>query len=310
MPQEEIDFIPHTPSVLKQIFIRRGITPNKRFGQNFLIDQNILLSIPDIAGLTENDIVLEIGTGTGGLTRLLAARSRQVFTIEIDRKLFELSSDILKLYNNVIPINADILETKHELNPRITSLILNWLREHKQAAIKVVSNLPYNISTPVVINLLESDLPIDVMALMLQQEITERMTALPSTREYGILSVIIQLFSDVEIVKTLPPEVFWPRPEVHSAIVKISIRKEKYIGRITDYPFFKKVINAIFTSRRKTLVNSLGSFSVPGITREHLKLILKEMQLDERIRGEVLNLDQLISLSESIGKLKNTSHKN
>lgn len=302
MPQKEIDFIPHTPAVLKQIFTRRGITPNKRFGQNFLIDQNILLCIPEIADLKEGDVVLEIGTGTGGLTRLLAARSRHVFTIEVDKKLFELSSDILKLYNNVTPINADILETKHELNPYITSLILNWLREHDQTHIKVVSNLPYNISTPVVINLLENNLPISEMVLMLQQEITERMTALPGTREYGILSVIIQLFSEVEVVKTLPPEVFWPRPEVHSAIVKIVVHKEKYTGSITDYPFFKRIIHAIFTSRRKTLINSLDSLDAPGISREHLKLILKEMQLDERVRGEVLGVDQLISLSETIRK--------
>lgn len=304
MTHEEISFIPHTPSVLKQIFIRRGITPNKRFGQNFLTDQNAMLCIPDIADLTEDDIVLEIGTGTGGLTRLLAARSRQVFTIEVDRKLFELSSDILRLYNNTIPLNADILKTKHALNPYITSLIYNWLREHGHAAIKVVSNLPYNISTPVVINLLENDLPISEMVLMLQQEITERMTALPGTREYGMLSVIIRLFSEVEVVKSLPPEVFWPKPSVHSAIVKVRVQKEKYAGRITDYPFFRQIINAIFTSRRKTLINSLERLNVPGISREHLKQVLKDMRLDERIRGETLDVDQLIHLSEAIGKQK------
>lgn len=300
MPPEEIDFIPHTPAVLKQIFSHRGITPSKRFGQNFLIDQNILLSIPGIADLKEDDVVLEIGTGTGGLTRLLAARSRHVFTVEVDKKLFELASDIMKLYKNVTLINADILKTKHELNPDITSLVLNWLREYNQPRIKVVSNLPYNISTPVIINLLESDLPIDVMVMMLQKEITERMTALPGTREYGILSIITQLFSEVEIVKTLPPQVFWPRPEVYSAIVKVITRKEKYARRITDYPFFRKVIHAIFTSRRKTLLNSLEQLKLPGISREHIKRVIKRLQLDERIRGEVLSLDQLISLAETI----------
>lgn len=297
MPQEEISFIPHTPSVLKQIFSRRGITPNKRFGQNFLVDQNILLCIPEIADLKEDDVVLEIGTGTGGLTRLLAARSRHVFTIEVDKKLFELSSDILKVYNNVTLVNADILETKHELNPHVTSLMLNWMREHNQPRIKVVSNLPYHISTPVIINLLEDTLPIDLMVLMLQKEITERMLAIPGTREYGILSVITRLYSEVEVVKTLPPEVFWPRPEVHSAIVRIVVRKEKYAGSITDYPLFNKIVHAIFTSRRKTLINSLERLDVLTISREHLKGILKDMQLDERVRGEVLTLDQLIALT-------------
>lgn len=305
MPQNEIDFIPHTPAVLKQIFSRRGILPSKRFGQNFLIDQNILLSIPDIADLKEDDVVLEIGTGTGGLTRLLAARSRHVFTVEVDKKLFELSSDILKFYKNITLINTDILKTKHELNRDIISLILNWLREHNQTHIKVVSNLPYNISTPVIVNLLEGDLPIKLMVLMLQKEITERMTATPGTREYGILSVITQLFSKVEIVKTLPPEVFWPRPEVYSTIVKVVVHKEKYAGRITDYPFFRKIVYAIFTSRRKTLINSLEKLNLPKVSREHLNGIVKDMQMDERIRGENLNVEQLIHLSEAIGKLKN-----
>src|SRR3972149_2674178 len=127
MPQKEIKFIPHTPAVLKQIFSQRGISPNKRFGQNFLIDQNTLLSIPNIADLKEDDVVLEIGTGTGGLTRLLAERSRHVFTVEVDKGLFELSTDILSYYKNVTVLNADILKTKHELNPEIISLISGWL---------------------------------------------------------------------------------------------------------------------------------------------------------------------------------------
>ncbi len=300
MSQKEINFIPHTPAFLKQIFSQRGITPNKRFGQNFLIDQNTLLRIPDIAELNENDVVLEIGTGTGGLTRLLAERSRHVFTVEVDKKLFEMASDILKLYKNVTLINADILKTKHELNPDIPALMLNWLKEHDQSHMKVVSNLPYNISTPVIINLLESDLPVKLMVLMLQKEITERMAAIPGTREYGILSIITQMFSKVEIVKTLSPGVFWPRPEVYSALVKVSVQKEKFSGRITDYSFFKKIIHAIFTSRRKMLLNSLEQLKLPDISRERMKRIIEGMQLDERVRGETLNLDQLIHLSEAI----------
>ncbi|HHT9116185.1 MAG: ribosomal RNA small subunit methyltransferase A [Planctomycetes bacterium] len=303
MPQKEINFIPHTPAVLKQIFSQRGISPNKRFGQNFLIDQNTLLSIPNIADLKEDDVVLEIGTGTGGLTRLLAERSRHVFTVEVDRKLFEIASDILKLYKNVTLVNADILKTKHELNPDIPALMLNWLKEHDQSHIKVVSNLPYNISTPVIINLLEGNLPIKLMVLMLQKEITERMAAMPGTREYGILSIITQLFANIEIVKTLSPQVFWPRPEVFSALVKISVHRERYAGRITDYPFFKKIIHAIFTSRRKTLLNSLEQLKLPNVSRERMKRVIEGMQLDERVRGEILSLDQLINLSEAVSNL-------
>ncbi len=298
-----MDFIPHTPTVLKQIFQKRGIKPNKRFGQNFLIDQNILLSIPVIAGLKDSDVVLEIGTGTGGLTRLLAAKSLHVFTVEVDNKLFEMSSEILRFYNNITLINADILETKHRLNREVVSTIRDWLERERHNHIKIISNLPYNISTPVIINFLESDLPIDSMVFMLQKEIAERMSAMPATREYGTLSVITQLYSDVEVVKTLPPEVFWPRPDVQSGIVKITVNKAKYANRISDYPFFRRVVHAIFTSRRKTLLNSLEQMNLPGISRERLKVVLGGLQLDERVRGEVLDLDQLIRLAEAVRNL-------
>src|SRR3990172_5776691 len=126
---------------------------------------------------------------------------------------------------------------------------------------------------------------------------------MPGTREYGILSIITQLYADVEAVKTLPPQVFWPMPEVYSALVKVSVHKEKYAGRIMDYPFFKKIIHAIFTSRRKTLLNSLERLKLPHMSRERLRKIIEDMQLDERVRGEVLSLEQLIRLSEVIGNL-------
>ncbi len=253
-----------------------------------------------MADLNESDVVLEIGTGTGGLTRLLAECSKHVFTVEVDNKLYELSSDILKLYKNVTLIHADILKTKHEINPEIPTLIHNWLTEHNQSHIKVVSNLPYNISTPVIINLLEGDLPISLMVLMLQSEITERLMAVPGTREYGILSILTRLFSDVQVMKKLSPESFWPRPDVHSALVKICVNRERFAGRITDYHFFKKIVYAIFTSRRKTLLNSLEGLNLPGISRDCLKGIIRDMHLDERVRGEVLTLDQLISFSRAI----------
>ena len=302
MPQNEINFIPHTPAVLKQILKKRGIVLNKRFGQNFLIDQNILLSIPDIAEIKDSDVVLEIGTGTGGLTRLLAERSRHVFTVEVDKGLFELSTDILRYYKNVTVLNADILKTKHELNPEIISLISGWLNNSGQTHIKIVSNLPYNISTPVIINFLESKLPVVSMILTLQREITDRLKAIPGTREYGILSIIAQLFSDVKVVRTLPPEVFWPRPDVYSAIVRIIVNREKYADRMPDYSTFRKVIWAIFTSRRKTLLNSLEYLGL-HVSRESLKKVIDEVHLNERIRGEVLSIEQLLQLTEKIYKL-------
>jgi len=138
---------------------------------------------------------------------------------------------------------------------------------------------------------------------MLQKEITERMAAKPATREYGTLSVITQLNADIEVVKTLPPEVFWPRPDVYSSIVKITVNREKFANRIIDYPFFLKIVHAIFTSRRKTLLNSLEHLNLPGVPRERLKGVLGSMHLDERIRGEVLGLDQLLCLAEAVRNL-------
>ncbi|MCF6148505.1 MAG: ribosomal RNA small subunit methyltransferase A [Candidatus Kuenenia sp.] len=304
---EENTILPHTPDFLRKIFARKGIVLNKKYGQHILIDQNILSYIITIASLQKDDVVLEIGTGTGSLTRFLAQKSGHVFTVEIDNKLFELSSEILKLYKNITIINADILRSKHKLNPEVVAMISDWLIKNNNPPFKVVSNLPYNISTPAIINLLESNLPVRLMVLMLQKEITERLTAAPGSREYGILSVITQLFSEVELMKTLPPEVFWPRPEVASAIVKMSVNKAKYTGKITDYPFFTKIIFAIFTSRRKTLLNSIEKLRLPGVSRNELKKILIEMQLGETVRGEILNLEQLICLSESIRKVSNTN---
>lgn len=255
-------------------------------------------------------MVLEIGTGTGSLTRFLAERSCHVFTVEIDNKLFELSSEILKLYKNITIINADILQSKHKLNSEVVTMISDWLAKNNHPAFKVISNLPYNISTPVIINLLESNLPVSLMVLMLQKEITERLTAAPGSREYGILSVITQLFSEVELMKTLPPEVFWPRPEVSSAIVKMSVNKAKFAGKITDYPFFTKIIFAIFTSRRKTLLNSIEKLRLPRISRNELKKILMTMQLPENVRGEILHPEQLIYLTESIHKISKQESTN
>lgn len=286
--------------MLRKLFARKGIVLNKKYGQHILIDQNILSYIANSASLQKDDVVLEIGTGTGSLTRYLAEKACHVFTVEIDNKLFDLSSEILKFYKNITIINADILQSKHKLNAEIVTMISGWLATNNHSAFKVVSNLPYNISTPVIINLLESNLPISFMVLMLQKEITERLIAAPGSREYGILSVITQLFSEVELMKTLPPDVFWPRPEVSSAIVKMSVHRAKYANKITEYPFFIKIIYAIFTSRRKTLVNSIEKLKLPGVSRSELKRILAVMQLNENIRGEMLDPEQLIHLTESI----------
>jgi len=253
---------PHTKSMLKALLEERGVRVKKQWGQNFLIDQNLLQFIVKAADLSRNDVVLEIGTGTGSLTRLLAQNARHVFAVELDRKLFEIMEETLKDYNNVTTFNKDILKSKHHIHPKIVEAVSDYIHaapSSENLTVKVVSNLPYYISTPVIIDLLQEVLPIKTMILMLQRDTTDRMKAQPGTRNYGVLSIMTNLFAEAKVLKKLPPDVFWPVPLVDSAIVKMTVNRHKYADRIRDYQDFQNVIHAIYVSRRKTLLNSLLS---------------------------------------------------
>ncbi len=307
---------PHTKSMLKALLEERGVRVKKQWGQNFLIDQNLLQFIIKAAELSSNDVVLEIGTGTGSLTRLLAQNARHVFAVELDRRLFEIMSETLKDYHNVTTFNKDILKSKHHINPKIVEDISNYIHaapSSENLSVKVVSNLPYYISTPVIIDLLQEVLPIKTMVLMLQRDTTDRMKAQPGTRSYGVLSIIAKLFADVKILKKLPPDVFWPVPLVDSAIVKMTVNRHRYADRIHDYQNFQNVIHAIYVSRRKTLLNSLLSFcSGLGITKEskdirnNLITILEHVGIRPESRGEELDIEKLIELSNGISEYLNS----
>ena len=307
---------PHTKSMLKALLEERGVRVKKQWGQNFLIDQNLLQFIIKAAELSSNDVVLEIGTGTGSLTRLLAQNARHVFAVELDRRLFEIMSETLKDYNNVTTFNNDILKSKHHINPKIVEDISKYIHaapSSENLSVKVVSNLPYYISTPVIIDLLQEVLPIKTMILMLQRDTTDRMKAQPGTRNYGVLSIIAKLFADVKVLKKLPPDVFWPVPLVDSAIVKMTVNRHRYADRIRDYQNFQNVIHAIYVSRRKTLLNSLLSFcSGLGITKEskeirnNLITILEHVGIRPESRGEELDIEKLIELSNGISEYLNS----
>jgi len=309
---------PHTKSMLKVLFEERGIRIKKQWGQNFLIDQNLLQFIVKTAELSRNDVVLEIGAGTGSLTRLLAQEAGHVFAVEVDRKLFEILEETLKDFNNVTLINRDILKSKHHIQPEIVEAISDHVStansSTEDSCVKVIANLPYYISTPVIIDLLQEILPIKTMILMLQRDTTDRIMAHPGTKDYGVLSIMTRLFAEVNVLKKLSPQVFWPAPQVDSAIVKMTVNRHTYVDTIRDYRGFQDVVRSIYSSRRKTLSNSLLSLcSSHGIkkgeTRQDLMAILGRVGIRPDSRGEELETEMLIELSNEISDYVN-SQKN
>jgi len=308
---------PHTKSMLKVLFEERGIRIRKQWGQNFLIDQNLLQFIVKTAELSRNDVVLEIGAGTGSLTRLIAEKAGHVFGVELDRKLFKILEETLKDFNNVTLINKDILKSKHHIHPEIVEAISDYIHTANSPTgdlcVKVIANLPYYISTPVIIDLLQEVLPLKTMVLTLQQDTTNRMVAHPGTKSYGVLSIMTRLFADVKVLKKLHPGVFWPVPLVDSAIVRITVNRHTYADRIRDYRGFQDIVRTIYSSRRKTLLNSLLSLcSGIGIknddkeTRKYLVVILERTGIRPESRGEELDLEKLIDLSNEISDYVNS----
>jgi 16S rRNA (adenine1518-N6/adenine1519-N6)-dimethyltransferase len=302
---------PHTKTMLKVLFEERGIRIKKQWGQNFLIDQNLLQFIVKTAGLSRNDVVLEIGGGTGSLTRLLAQRAGHVFAVEVDRKLFDILEETLKDFNNVTLINRDILKSKHHIQPEIVEVISDHVSAANSSTgdscVKVIANLPYYISTPVIIDLLQEILPIKTMVLTLQRDTTDRIMAHPGTKDYGVLSIMTRLFAEVKVLKKLSPQVFWPAPLVDSAIVKMTVNRHTYVDTIRDYQGFQDVVRSIYSSRRKTLSNSLLSLCAShGIkkneTRYDLMTILERVGIRPDSRGEELEIEKLIELSNEISE--------
>jgi len=301
-----ITTFPDTPSALKALLRERGLRPRKHLGQNFLVDQNLLRVIVEKAAVGDRDIILEVGSGTGLLTKHLAERAHRVLAVEIDPRLYGLTRELLQGYANVHFLNKDVLKTKTTIDPEIEAVIVHWLKEAVGAIhelplrLKVVSNLPYSISTPFMIAILTGGLPVERMVLTLQRDIVDRLLARPGTKEYGVLSVIAQLFSDVELLRQLPPDVFWPVPQVESAIVRMTVRRERVLERIPDLSLFNRLVRCIFQSRRKTLINSLLKLDLPSLSKEAAMDVLKGLGLEPRIRGEALDPEGFTALLREI----------
>lgn len=264
----------------------------KRFGQNFLIDTHVLDKIIRAAGVTKEDMVLEIGPGIGTMTQYLAENAREVVAVEIDKNLIPILEDTLSDYDNVTVINEDILK-----------LDLKKLTDERNGGkpIKVVANLPYYITTPIIMGLFENHVPIDNITVMVQKEVADRMQAGPGTKDYGALSLAVQYYAQPYIAANVPPNCFMPRPNVGSAVIRLT-RFEDYPVKVEDENMMFRIIRAAFNQRRKTLQNSINNSPELNFDKAAVFEALKTMGLSETVRGEALNLEQFATLTNLLIK--------
>lgn len=262
----------------------------KKFGQNFLIDERVLEKIISAAEVNKEDFVLEIGPGIGTMTQYLAENAREVMAVEIDKNLIPILSDTLSAYDNVSILNADILKVD------IAKIV-----EEKNGGkpVKVVANLPYYITTPIIMGLFESHVPLESVTVMVQKEVADRMQAGPGTKDYGALSLAVQYYSEAEIVANVPPNCFMPRPNVGSAVIRLTCHKDCPV-KVTDEKWMFRIIRASFNQRRKTLQNGLGNDASLPVTKEQAKAVIESMGLSATIRGEALSLAQFAELANRL----------
>lgn len=262
----------------------------KKFGQNFLIDGNILGKIVDAAQITEDDCVLEIGPGIGTMTQYLAERAKSVIAVEIDQNLIPVLQETLSPYDNVKIIHDDILKVDID---RIVQ------EENGGKPIKVAANLPYYITTPIIMALFENHIALQSITIMVQKEVADRMQALPGTKDYGALSLAVRYYAKPEIIMKVPASCFMPRPNVDSAVIRL-IRYEKPLVEAVDESWLFAVIRASFNQRRKTLLNGLSNAGNLGVSKEKIAEAIAQMGLSQTVRGETLTLEQFAELSNCL----------
>ena len=266
----------------------------KKFGQNFLIDEGIVNKIVREAGVTKDDFVLEIGPGIGTMTQLLCEQAGGVAAVEIDTNLIPILKETLAEYDNVTIINEDILKVD-----------IKKLAEEKNGGkpIKVVANLPYYITTPIIMGLFESNVPIDSITVMVQKEVADRMQVGPGTKDYGALSLAVQYYSKPQIVINVPPECFIPRPNVGSAVIRLTRYKEPPV-KVKDEKLMFKLIRASFNQRRKTLANGLNNSPEINFSKEEITAAIESLHKGPSIRGEALTLSEFAALSDYFSNIK------
>lgn len=259
----------------------------KKYGQNFLIDKHVLEKIVRTAEITKDDFVIEIGPGIGTLTQYLCESAREVVAIEIDKMLIPILNDTLSAYDNVKVINEDILKVD------LASIVKEY---NNNQAIKIVANLPYYITTPIIMDLFERHIPLKSITIMIQKEVAERIQAQPGSKEYGALSLAVQYYAKPYLAANVPPNCFMPRPKVGSAVINLT-PYEKPPYQVKDENLLFLLIRASFNQRRKTLVNGIYNFEGLSFSKEIIIEALKDQGLDKDIRGEALSLEQFISLA-------------
>lgn len=283
-----------TPSRTKEILAKYDFFFKKSYGQNFLIDTNILENIVSYAELTEESCAIEIGPGIGALTEQIAKKAKKVLAFEIDNRLIPILEDTLSPYDNIQIINEDVLKADVE------KAIQEYLPNEKD--IMVVANLPYYVTTPIIMKLLTEGLPIRGIVCMLQKEVADRIAASPGTKDYGSLSIAIQFYTQASTVMTVPRTVFMPQPNVDSAVIKL-VKRDQPAAEVIDEDFFFEVVRASFAQRRKTLNNNLLN-NLPLLKKDKSKLeiCLEESGIEGTRRGETLTIQEFATLSNSLYK--------
>ena len=282
----ELSNFKNTQDIIK----RHNFSIQKKFGQNFLIDEHVLNKIIAAAELNKDDYVIEIGPGIGTMTERMAPECKHVTAIEIDKELIPILSETLSRFDNVDIINEDVL--KVDLKKLIAE-------RNDNKPVKVVANLPYYITTPIIMSLLENNIPIDTITVMVQKEVADRMMVGPGTKDYGALSLAVQYYAKPYIVANVPMNCFIPRPNVASAVIRLTCHKKPPVT-VKDEKLMFKLIRASFNQRRKTLINGVSNFSELSFTKEQVAEALKSIGLNENIRGEALDLEKFAKLSDAV----------
>jgi len=277
-----------SPKETIEILNKYHFVIQKKYGQNFLVDTNILEKIIRAAGITKEDMVLEIGPGIGTMTQYLCESAREVIAVEIDKKLIPILADTLSEYDNVTVMNEDIL--KVDINKLVQE-------KNNGKPIKIVANLPYYITTPIIMGLLEAHVPIENITVMVQKEVADRMQSGPGTKDYGALSLAVQYYAEPYIAANVPATCFMPRPTIDSAVIRLTIHADMPV-KVKEEKLMFRIIRASFNQRRKTLVNGLNNRAGVNLTKEVIAEAIDELGVSPTIRGEALTLTQFAKLSD------------
>jgi len=288
-----------TLSFLSRRLREVGIQPRTGLGQNFLIDLNLVRLLVAAAELGPDDVVLEVGTGTGSLTGMMAPLVASVVTVEVDRQMHQLASEELFNHSNITLLHTDALEGKNRLSCLLLDTVHQKLAEAPGRRFKLVANLPYNIATPLISNLLDLDRPPDSMHVTIQKEVADRLLARPSTKDYGALSIWVQSQCRAELVRVLGPTVFWPRPKVHSAIVRIVFDPARR-AQLTDRRAFHDFVRSMFLHRRKLLRSELIVALKGKLDKPQVDALMAEVNLGPETRAEQLDVAAMLALSDAV----------